>query len=122
VDDGFSVEIIEVGEDPRLEFFLRCDANAAEHGQRHFGKEAFDEISQEPCFGVNTKVKRPSGWAASRVIASNSIKSVASIEISITCRGAAMRSDVLLVFPSDYNMWGATREPVQLVGSMESTY
>src|SRR3984885_262990 len=37
MDDGFSVEVIEVGEDPRLEFFLGCDANAAEHGPRHLG-------------------------------------------------------------------------------------
>ena len=70
MDDGFSVEVIEVGEDPRLEFFLGCDANAAEHGQRHFGKEAFDEMSQEPCFGVNTKVKRPSGCCASQALVS----------------------------------------------------
>jgi hypothetical protein len=50
VDDGFAVEIIEVGEDPRLEFFLGCDANAAEHGPRHFGEEAFDEIEPGTMF------------------------------------------------------------------------
>jgi len=27
-------------------------------------------LSQEPCFGVNTKVKRPSGWAASHLLVS----------------------------------------------------
>jgi hypothetical protein len=38
MDDGFSVEIIEVGEEPCFEFLLGCDANAAEHGSSHFGE------------------------------------------------------------------------------------
>ena len=68
MDDGFSVEVIEVGEDARLEFFLGCDANAAEHGQRHFGKEAFDEMSQEPSVipsfcGLRRGVRKESGRA-----------------------------------------------------------
>jgi hypothetical protein len=29
-------------------------------------KNPSTRLSQEPCFGVNTKVKRPSGWAASQ--------------------------------------------------------
>jgi hypothetical protein len=29
MNGGFSVEVIEVGEDPRFEFILGCDANAA---------------------------------------------------------------------------------------------
>src|SRR5580692_3402165 len=30
-----------------------------------FEKKPSIRLSQEPCFGVNTKLKRPSGWAAS---------------------------------------------------------
>jgi hypothetical protein len=44
MDDGFSVEIIEIGKDSGLEFFLGCDANTAEYGPRHLGEEAFHKI------------------------------------------------------------------------------
>src|ERR1700733_14473466 len=57
MDDGFSVEVIEVGEDPRLEFFLGCDANAAEHGPRHLGEEAFDKIEPGTMFRGKHKGK-----------------------------------------------------------------
>src|ERR1700733_9692561 len=50
MDDGFSVEIIEVGEYSGLEFFLGCDANAAEHGPRHLGEEAFHKIEPGTMF------------------------------------------------------------------------
>jgi hypothetical protein len=41
MNDGFAVEVIEVGEDPRFEFVLRGNANVAEHGSSHLGEEAF---------------------------------------------------------------------------------
>jgi hypothetical protein len=44
VDDGISVEVIEVSQDPGLEFGFRRDADVAEHGSRHFGEKAFDEV------------------------------------------------------------------------------
>ena len=44
MDDGLSVEVIEVGEDPRFEFLLGCNANAAKHGSSHLGEEAFHQI------------------------------------------------------------------------------
>jgi hypothetical protein len=50
MDDAFSVELIEVGNDPRFEFFLGCDANAAGHGARHLGEEAFDKIEPGTMF------------------------------------------------------------------------
>jgi hypothetical protein len=50
VDDGFSVELIEIGEDPCFEFVLGCDANAAEHGPSHLGEEAFDKIEPRAMF------------------------------------------------------------------------
>ena len=67
-NDGFLVEVSEVREDPRFEFGLGCDADAAEQGPRQLGEEAFHEI--EPRFGVNTKVKRPSPWVASQALVS----------------------------------------------------
>lgn len=33
-------------------------------------KNPSTRLSQEPCFGVNTKVNRPSGWAASQRLVS----------------------------------------------------
>src|SRR3984957_5235897 len=57
MDDGFSVEVIEIGEDPRLEFFLGCDANAAEHGPRHLGEKALDEIEPGTMFRSKHKVE-----------------------------------------------------------------
>ena len=50
VDDRSSIEVIEVGEDPRFEFFLGCDANEAEHRSRHLGEEAFDKIKPGTMF------------------------------------------------------------------------
>ena len=44
MDDGFAVEVIEVGEDPGFEFSLGSDADATEQGPRHFGEEAFHQI------------------------------------------------------------------------------
>ena len=32
VEHGLAVEVVEVGEDPRFELILGCDANVAEHG------------------------------------------------------------------------------------------
>jgi hypothetical protein len=37
--------------------------------KRDLGEEALDEV-EEPRFGVNTKMKRPSGWAASQALGS----------------------------------------------------
>jgi hypothetical protein len=40
MNDGFSVDVIEVGEDPRFEFILGRDSNAAKHRSGHLGAEA----------------------------------------------------------------------------------
>jgi hypothetical protein len=50
MNDGFSVEVIEVGEDPRFEFILGFDANAAKHGSSHLGEEAFNKIEPRAMF------------------------------------------------------------------------
>jgi hypothetical protein len=57
IDDGFSVEVIEVGEDPRLDFILGCDANAAQHGSSHLGKKAFHQIEPGSVFWGKYKRK-----------------------------------------------------------------
>ena len=50
MDDGISVEVIEIGHDPGLEFGLGGDADVAEHGSRHLGEEAFDEVEPRAVF------------------------------------------------------------------------
>jgi hypothetical protein len=57
VDNGFSIGIIEVGEDPGFEFILGCDANAAEHGSSLLGEEAFHKIEPGPMFRGKYKGK-----------------------------------------------------------------
>ena len=57
VDNGLSVEIIEIGEDPGFEFILGCDANAAQHGSSHLGEEAFHKIEPGPVFRGKYKCK-----------------------------------------------------------------
>src|ERR1700678_4476525 len=65
VDDGCSVEIIEIGKDPCFEFILGCDTNAAEHGASHFGKEPFHQI--EPGAVFRGKYKRKATlWLGSK--------------------------------------------------------
>src|SRR3954471_10638512 len=44
VDDGFAVNVVDVGEDPRLEFFLGSDADVAEHRACHLEEESFDQV------------------------------------------------------------------------------
>lgn len=37
MDDGIAVKVVEIRDDPGLEFHLRGDAEMAEHGARHLG-------------------------------------------------------------------------------------
>jgi hypothetical protein len=59
MDDGVSVEVIEVGEDPRFEFVLGCDANAAEYRSSHFGEEALDKIEPGAVLRCEYEVETP---------------------------------------------------------------
>src|SRR5277367_6351294 len=70
MDDGFAVEVIEIGEDPRFEFVLGRNANVRSTDRAILEKKPSTRFSHEPCFGVNTKVKRPSGWVASHALVS----------------------------------------------------
>ena len=51
MDDGITVEVIEIGHDPGLEFGFGCDADMAKHRARHLGKEALDKIEPGAVFG-----------------------------------------------------------------------
>ena len=65
VNDGFSVDVIEIGEDPRFEFILGRDSNAAKHRSGHLGEEAFHEI--EPRAMFRGKYKRKAAfWLGSK--------------------------------------------------------
>src|ERR1700752_3736110 len=55
MDDGFSVEVIEVGEDPGFELILGCDAKAAKHGSSHLGEKAFNEVEPRAMFRSKNK-------------------------------------------------------------------
>ena len=50
VDNRFTVEVIEVGEDSRFEFILGCNANAAEYGSSHLGEEPFHQVEPGAVF------------------------------------------------------------------------
>ena len=51
MDDGITVEIIEIIQDPLLQFLLRSDANMPQQRARHLGEEPFDEIEPRPVLG-----------------------------------------------------------------------
>ena len=51
VDHGLAVEVVEVSQDPRLEFLLGCDAHVAEHGPGHLGEEPLHEVEPGAVFG-----------------------------------------------------------------------
>jgi hypothetical protein len=70
MDDGFAVEVVEIGEDPRFEFLLGRNANVGSRDRAILEKKPSTRLSHEPCFGVNTKGKRPSGWAPSHLLVS----------------------------------------------------
>ena len=44
VNDRLAVEVVEVGEDPCLEFLLGCDANGAKQGAGHLGEEPLHKV------------------------------------------------------------------------------
>src|ERR1700722_4340994 len=50
MNDGCSVEVIEVGEDPRFEFLLGRNTNVAKHGSSHLGEEALHQIEPRAMF------------------------------------------------------------------------
>jgi hypothetical protein len=67
VDDGFSVEVIEVSKDLALSSSLDVTRMRRSKDRAILEKLSL-RLSHEPCFGINTKVKRPSGWVASHLL------------------------------------------------------
>ena len=51
VDNGLSVDVVEVGEDSRFKLGLGGDAYLAEHRSGHFGEEAFDQVEPRAVLG-----------------------------------------------------------------------
>ena len=71
VNDRITVEIVEIGQDAAFEFVL-CDATRIWRSieRASLEKKPSIKLSHEPCFGVNTKAKRPSGWVATQALVS----------------------------------------------------
>ena len=44
MNNRFGIDVLEIGEDARLEFSFRCDANVAEYRARHLREEALHQI------------------------------------------------------------------------------
>jgi hypothetical protein len=61
MDDGVAVEFVEIGEKLALSSALEASRMWGEHRSAILEKKPSARLSQEPCFGVNTKEKRPSG-------------------------------------------------------------
>jgi hypothetical protein len=61
MDDRVAIEITDEFDDALHQLVCRVDKHVAEHGARRFGEKPSTRLSQEPCLGVNTKAKRPSG-------------------------------------------------------------
>ena len=59
MDDRITIEIVEVGEDSHFEFGLGRDTDVSEHGARHLGEEAFDEIEPRTVFRREHEAETP---------------------------------------------------------------
>src|SRR5207302_1811755 len=70
VDDWLAIDIADEGHQAFLEFVFGGDADVAQHRTRQLGEEASMRLSHDPCVGVNVKVKRPMGCAASQLVVS----------------------------------------------------
>jgi hypothetical protein len=71
MNNRLATEVVEVRDDPLSEC-LSSAFGATQRGRRTeraiFEKKPSTRLSQEPCFDVNTKLKRPSRWAASHAL------------------------------------------------------
>ena len=50
MDDGVTVELIEVGDNPGFELGFGGDPDVAEHRSRHLGEETFDKVEPRTVF------------------------------------------------------------------------
>ena len=50
MDNGLTVEVVKVGQDPLLEFGFRSHPNASQDRARHLREEAFDKIKPGAVF------------------------------------------------------------------------
>src|SRR5271165_6335582 len=70
VNDGIAVGLLDGVEDSLAQFRFGRDANWRSTERAIFEKNPSMRLSHEPCLGVNTKVKRPSGCLASQALVS----------------------------------------------------
>lgn len=70
MDERVAVELTEVGDDPGFGFGLDATRMWRSMERAILGKNPSTRLSQEPCLGVNTNEKRPSGWASTHALVS----------------------------------------------------
>ena len=59
MDDGFAVDLVEIGENALFEFGLGGSADVAEHLPGHFGEETLDEIEPGAVLGREHEGEAP---------------------------------------------------------------
>ena len=70
MDDRVAIEVVDELHDALLELVRRADADMTSTDRAAPAKKPSTRLSQEPCLGVNTTLKRPSGRAASQALVS----------------------------------------------------
>jgi hypothetical protein len=70
VDDGLAIDVGNQGRQAFVEFVFGADADVAQDRPRQFEKKPSMRLSHDPWVGVNVKVKRPIGCAASQFVVS----------------------------------------------------
>jgi len=56
VNDGIAIDGVDGRHEALLQFLFGRDADVTQHGAGELREEALDEVEQEPCFGVKTRV------------------------------------------------------------------
>jgi hypothetical protein len=92
VDDGLSVDVGDGGQDAIFELLFGSDPDMTRTTERaSLEKKPSTRLSQEPCFGVRTKVRRPSGWVASHALVSLEMWAASPLRKRIAPKERAIR-------------------------------
>jgi hypothetical protein len=70
MNDRLAVDVLEIRQDPGFQFGLGSDRMYRSMDRVILEKKPSIRLSQDPCCGVNIKVRRPSGCAASQALVS----------------------------------------------------
>ena len=70
VDHWLAIDVADEGDQAFLELVFGADADVAGTERASLEKKPSMRLSHDPCVGVNVKVKRPIGCAASQLVVS----------------------------------------------------